>query len=223
MRADSMAAQSTSPEESTQHSLSDHVSNPDFQPPELWENFCCLSHSVYGVLLWKPNRLRYYVCPGGWYGKESACNAEDPSSVRGLGRSPGGGNGKPLQYSCLENSMHRGAWRATVHGVTESDTTERLTHTHTQTNSVFDVHVLYKCIIPYGLPKWLRGKETACHCKRHRRCRFDSVGQGDPSEEAMATHISILAGKSHGQRSLADYSPWHNEESVMTEWLGRHA
>ena len=48
----------------------------------------------------------------------------------GLGRYPGAGNGNPLQYSCLENSMNRGAWQATVHGVAESDMTE---HTHTPT------------------------------------------------------------------------------------------
>ena len=50
-------------------------------------------------------------------GEESACNAGDPSSVPGLGRSPGEGNGNPLQYSCMENPMDRGAWRAIVHGV----------------------------------------------------------------------------------------------------------
>ena len=48
---------------------------------------------------------------------EPACNAGDPSSIPALGRSPGEGNGNPLQYSCLENPMDRGAWRATVHGV----------------------------------------------------------------------------------------------------------
>ena len=48
----------------------------------------------------------------------------DASSIPGLGRSPGGGNGNPLQYSCLENPMERGAWQATVHGIAESDMTE---------------------------------------------------------------------------------------------------
>ena len=51
---------------------------------------------------------------------ESACNAGDLGSIPGLGRSPGGG--QPLQYSCLENPMDRGAWQATVHGVTKSQT-----------------------------------------------------------------------------------------------------
>ena len=60
--------------------------------------------------------------PGGSEGKKYACNAGDPGSVPGLGRSSGEGNGYPLQYSCLENSMDRGAWQATVHGVTKSRT-----------------------------------------------------------------------------------------------------
>ena len=59
---------------------------------------------------------------GGSEGKASACNAGDPGSIPGLGRSPGEGNGNPLQYSCLENAMDRGAWQATVHGVTKSQT-----------------------------------------------------------------------------------------------------
>ena len=66
--------------------------------------------------------------PGGSDGKESACNAEDPGSIPGLGKSPGKGNGNPLQYSCLENPMDGGASRATVHGITESDMTERQLH-----------------------------------------------------------------------------------------------
>ena len=58
--------------------------------------------------------------PSGSDGKESACNAGNPGSISGSGRSRGEGNGNPLQYSCLENSMDRGAWQATVHGVTKS-------------------------------------------------------------------------------------------------------
>ena len=63
--------------------------------------------------------------PGGSLGKESSCNAgdtEDTSLVPGLGRSPRGGHGNPLQYSCLEDSMDRGDWRATVQRVTKSRT-----------------------------------------------------------------------------------------------------
>ena len=60
--------------------------------------------------------------PGGSEVKASACNAGDLGSIPGSGRSPGEGNGNPLQYSCLENPMDRGAWWATVHGVAKSQT-----------------------------------------------------------------------------------------------------
>ena len=53
-------------------------------------------------------------------GKESVCNAGDLGLIPGSGRSPGEGNGNPLQYSCLENPMNRRAWQAIVHGVTKS-------------------------------------------------------------------------------------------------------
>ena len=62
--------------------------------------------------------------PGGSDGKVSAYNAGDLGSIPGLGRSPGEGNGNPLQYSCLENPRDQGAWWATVHEFAESDTTE---------------------------------------------------------------------------------------------------
>ena len=62
----------------------------------------------------------YNDFPGGSDGKASAYNVGDLSSIPGLGRSPGEGNGNPLQYSCLENPMDRGAWWATVHGVAKS-------------------------------------------------------------------------------------------------------
>ena len=60
--------------------------------------------------------------PGGPAGKESACNVGDLGSIPGLGRSPGEGKGYAVQYSGLENSMDRGAWQATVHGVAKSQT-----------------------------------------------------------------------------------------------------
>ena len=60
--------------------------------------------------------------PGSSDGKASAYNAGDLGSVPGLGRSPGEGNGNPLQYSCLENPMGRGAWQAAAHRVTKSQT-----------------------------------------------------------------------------------------------------
>ena len=60
--------------------------------------------------------------PGGSDGKASAYSAGDLGSIPGSGRSPGEGNGNPLQYSCLENPRDRGAWWAAVHGVTKSRT-----------------------------------------------------------------------------------------------------
>ena len=61
--------------------------------------------------------LKVLGFPGGLDSKESACNEEDPDSIPESGRSPGEGNGNPLQDSCLENSMDKGAWMARVHGL----------------------------------------------------------------------------------------------------------
>ena len=62
--------------------------------------------------------------PGGAVVKNLPANAGDIRDFAGSGRSPGVGNGNPLQYYCLENSMDRGAWQTTVHGAAESDTTD---------------------------------------------------------------------------------------------------
>ena len=92
--------------------------------------YACHSDYLWSVII-------YGGFPSNSVGKASACNVGDLGSIPGLGRSPGEGNGNPLQDSCLENPMDRGAWWATVHGVAESDTPEWLTHT----NSCFKVAV----------------------------------------------------------------------------------
>ena len=66
------------------------------------------------------NTYTYMDFPGGSDGKESACNAGDLGLIPGLGRPPGKGNGNPLQYSGLENSMRRGVWQATIHVIAKS-------------------------------------------------------------------------------------------------------
>ena len=76
--------------------------------------------------------MAYRDFPGSSYSKESAYNAGDLGSVPGLGRSPGEGNGNPLQYSCLDNPMDREARWAIVHGVTKSRTWLNRLSTHTQ-------------------------------------------------------------------------------------------
>ena len=63
-----------------------------------------------------------FLSPGGSEVKASACKVGDLGSIPGSGRSPGEGNGNPLQYSCLENPIGGGAWWATVHGVTKNPT-----------------------------------------------------------------------------------------------------
>ena len=75
--------------------------------------------------------------PGGSGSKESACNVGDLSSIPGSGRSPGKENGNPVQYSCLENTMDRRAWQATVHRVTKSQT------------QLSDFTFIYICVYPH--------------------------------------------------------------------------
>ena len=92
----------------------------EFLPPKLHEpisyNKACMWIYIYlygiSICIW--------VSLGGSNGKEYTSNAGDLGSIPRLGRAPGEGNGYSLQYSCLENPMDRGAWRATVHGVTKS-------------------------------------------------------------------------------------------------------
>ena len=109
---------------------------------------CGATGLIAGLFLFKGFMLYYHFLQASLVvqsgGKESACKAGDPGSIPVSGRSPGEGNGNPLQYSCLENPVDRGAWQATVHRVAGSDTTERLipkhTHTHTHTHTFSTSH-----------------------------------------------------------------------------------
>ena len=85
-------------------------------------------------------RVFFGSFPGGSGGKGSAYNAADSGLIPGLGRSPGKGNGNPLQCSCLENPTNRGAWRATVHRVAKSWTPLKQLSMH-----ACKVLVLIKC------------------------------------------------------------------------------
>ena len=78
------------------------------------ETWCATVHGVIKSWTLPSDKI------GGSDGKGSACNAGDLGLIPGSGRSPGEGNGNPLQYSCLENPMDGGGWQATVHGVTKS-------------------------------------------------------------------------------------------------------
>ena len=106
------------------------------------------------VLIW------YF--PGGSDGKESACNAEDPGLIPRSGRSPGEENGYPFQYSCLKNSMDKGAWWATFHGVAKSQTLLSDQHFHFSLH--IDMNVAWSWI---GSGGYMRRKQIL-DCKLNR-------------------------------------------------------
>ena len=105
-----------------------------------------VGYSLWGSKICQNDRyFFFFLAP---CGKESTCNAGDLASIPGLGRSPGEGNGNPLQYSCLENPMDRGAWQATVRGVSMSQTQLSDFHFHVQfllSHTVIWESKLYKC------------------------------------------------------------------------------
>ena len=118
-----------------------------------------------------------------------ARNTRDIGLTPGLGRSPGEGHGNPLQYSCLENSMDRGAWQAIVHRVTKSWT-------------------WLKWLSTWGFPGDARDKGRACQCRSHRRQGFNPwIGKIPWRRKWQPTPV-FLPGKFYRQRSLAGYSPW---------------
>ena len=88
-------------------------------------------------------------------GQESACHAGDTGEsglIPGWGKSPGGGNGYPLQYSCLENPIDRGAWRATVHGVKKSRTRLSMHTQNVYLKTVKASKLYVTCILPSPPP-----------------------------------------------------------------------
>ena len=97
---------------------------PSYMPPGTSETAVWCGEKTIGLMV-KVSSVIYYLCNLGlprWLSdKESTCQARDMGFIPGLERSPGEGNGNPLQYSCLGNPLDRGACWATVHGVTESD------------------------------------------------------------------------------------------------------
>ena len=104
-------------------------SQPSF---DCWNPHLCLAYCIIKLLFYmfavlvpyshSDTRLQMQGFPGGSDGKEPVCNVGDPGSIPGSVKSPGEGNGYPLQYSCLENSVDGGAWQAAVHGVAKSQT-----------------------------------------------------------------------------------------------------
>ena len=98
----------------------------DCRPPGLNPSLLCLLH-------WQVDSLPLIFSNGSVVKSPPSGNAVDASSIPGLGRSPGGGHGNPLHCSCLENPVDRGAWQATVHGVTKSQTQLKWQHPCTHT------------------------------------------------------------------------------------------
>ena len=107
--------------------------------------------------------------------KNLPANAGDAGSIPGSGSSPGGGRGNPLQYSCLEDPVDRGAWWATMHGVTKSQT---------QLKQLSSSSSTYK-----GFP----GGSVVKNLPVMQETQVLSLGWKEPLEKGMATHSSILA------------------------------
>ena len=110
--------------------------------------------------------------PCGLDGKASACNAGDLGSIPGSGRSPGEGNGNPLQYSCLENSMDGGAWWTTVHGVAKS---------RTRNNFTFTFHFLAKPCLTLTTP-WTVARQASLFMRFSRQENWSGLPFPSPGD-----------------------------------------
>ena len=145
-------------------------------------------------------------------GKESARNAGDPGSIPGLGRSPGEGNGYPLQYSCLENPTDRGAWRAAAHGVAESRT--RLTkqeHNRRDANGPSDA-MAGPCASCHPAPVSLQLAKYRC---------FLLYFLPLVSLTALVLSLSVMSNslQPHGQWSPPGFSVHGILQAKILEWV----
>ena len=105
-----------------------------------------------------------------------------------------------MNLSKLQQTVEdRGAWRATAHGVVNSQTRQRLKNNQR------------------GFPQGSRSKEPACKCRRHERHEFDPWVRKIPWRRKWQSTPVCLPGESHGQKSLAGYGPWGQKELDMTE------
>ena len=142
--------------------------------------------------------------------KASAYSAEDPGSIPGSGRSPGEGNGSPLQYSCLENPMDRGAWQATVHGVAKS-------RTYWASLSLSDIHTLILGACEYHL-SWQKGFSRCDKVKDFEMGRLFWIIQTCPKYNPFKKHIWYTDRSggdkvtSEAERLTAEAEEWYDHK-----------
>ena len=152
--------------------------------------------------------MKSTIHPHSSVGKESACSAGNPGLIPGSGRSPRGRNSNPLQYSCLENPMDKGAWRATARGLA------RVWHNlATNIREGTGTPLQYSCLeSPMDRGAWL----AAVHGVAKSQTRLSDFTFTLWRRKWQPTPM-FLPGESRGQGSLVGCRLWGRTESDMTE------